>query len=121
VAYLASLGSAEPVEPPNTDAPRRGCERCSGDGVSRVVLTPTAELSANARALFKGAKQNAKGEIEVETYDQLAAADQLNKLQSAYVSRSLSGNIDLNGMIGAAGNVSAEQALALFSAFDASS
>jgi hypothetical protein len=37
------------------------------------------------------------------------------------ISRSLNGSINLNGMIGPAGNVSAEQALALFSAFDAPS
>jgi hypothetical protein len=104
VAYLASHGSPEAGEPPNTDAPRHDCERCSGDGISRVVLTPTAELSANARALFKAARQNAKGEIIVEMHDQLAAAAELSRMQpGAYAaSRSLNANLNMNGMIPAA-------------------
>jgi hypothetical protein len=80
-----------------------------------VVLTPTDELSPSARALFKGASQNDKGVIEIEMHDQLAAAEMLNKLQSAYVTRSL--NLNANVAIHAARDANPEDALRLFDQF----
>ena len=118
VAYMAARGRGEPVEPTNTDAPRHDCERCAGDGISRVVLTPTAELSAGARALFKSAKQNAKGEIIVETHDRLAAIAELNKMQDGALAATRSMSLSLNAFIPAASDVhDAASALALFDAF----
>lgn len=108
----------EPRPPlPDTKRPRSDCAGCRGDGHARVVLTPTDELSPSARALFKGAKQNEKGVIEIQMHDQLAAAEMLNKLQSAYVTRSL--NLNANVAIHAARDASPEDALRLFDSFGA--
>lgn len=101
---------------PDTKRPRGNCEHCRGEGYARVVLTPTDELSPAARALFKGAEQNEKGVIKIFTHDQMAAAEMLNKLQSAYVTRSL--NINANMAIQAARDASPGDALRLFDAFD---
>lgn len=103
---------------PDTKKPRDNCARCHGEGFSRVVLTPTDELSPAARALFKGASQNEKGVIELEMHDQVAAAEMLNKLQSAYVTRSL--NLNANVAVHAARDASPDDALKLFEAFGTS-
>jgi hypothetical protein len=100
---------------PDTKRPRSNCVHCRGDGISRVVLTPTAELSPGARALFKGATQNEKGVIEIKTHDQMAASEMLNKMQSVYLTRSLS--LTANVSVPAAKDVTGEQALALFESF----
>jgi hypothetical protein len=109
----------DPNEPrpalPDTNKPRHDCLHCRGDGTQRVVITPTDELSPAARALFKGASQNDKGVVEIETHDQLAAAEMLNKLQSAYVTRSL--NLNANVAVHAARDASPEDAMRLFEAF----
>ncbi len=101
---------------PDTKVPRIGCKHCRGKGHAHVIITPSDELSPAARALFKGAKQNEKGVIEIQMHDQLAAADMLNKLQSAYVTRSL--NLNANVNVPAARDASPTDALKLFEAFD---
>lgn len=101
---------------PNLMKPRNDCRRCHGEGVGRVVLTPTDELSPAGRALFKGASQDKDGVITVHKHDQIAAAEMLNKLQSAYVTKSL--NLNANIAVPAARDAaSAGDALALFEAF----
>jgi hypothetical protein len=100
---------------PNVAKPRDDCKHCRGVGYSRVVLTPTDELSPAARALFKSASQDKDGVIKIEMHDQLAAAEMLNKLQSAYVSRSL--NINANVAVQAAKDANPEDALRLFEQF----
>jgi Terminase small subunit len=84
-AYLDALGTVSPLPAPDTSAPRPDCV---GGPHQRVEITPTEHLSPSGRALFKGARQKANGEIEVFLHDQLAASDQLNRMQAAYVSRS---------------------------------
>jgi hypothetical protein len=120
VAYAAHFTPCEFNEErpalPDTKRPRSNCQRCSGEGSARVVLTPTDELSPAARALFKGASQNEKGVIKIEMHDQMAAAEMLNKLQSAYVTRSL--NINANMAIQAARDANPADALRLFESFD---
>jgi hypothetical protein len=100
---------------PDTQKPRHDCVRCRGDGVSRVVLTPTDELSPEGRALFKGATQDKDGAIKVQMHDQAVAADMLNRMQSAYVTRSL--NINANVAVQPARDASPEDALKLFESF----
>jgi phage terminase small subunit len=100
---------------PDATKPRQNCQGCHGEGMTRVTLTPTDELSPAARALFKGAKQNDKGAIEIQMHDQMAAAEMLNKLQSAYVTRSL--NLNANVAVHAARDASPADALKLFDAF----
>jgi hypothetical protein len=73
--------------------PNDACEHCRGDGVARVTVTPTDQLSPAARRLLKGVRQKASGEITVLLHDQLAASDQLNKMQGVYVDRSVTLNV----------------------------
>ena len=100
---------------PDPTKPRHDCRGCGGSGIARVVLTPTDELSPAGRALFKGAKQNDKGTIEIQTHDQIAALDMLNKMQSTYISRSM--NLNVNAAVPAARDATPEDALRLFDAF----
>lgn len=117
VAHFEPSPFAEDRAPlPDTKRPRMGCERCRGDGFARVVITPNDELSPAARALFKSASQNEKGVIKIETHDQMAAAEMLNKLQSAYVTRSL--NLNVNAAVHAARDATPQDALRLFDQFD---
>jgi phage terminase small subunit len=69
--------------------PHEGCPRCRGEGTKRVVVTPTEQLSPAARKLLKGIRQKSTGEIEVRMHDQLEACDQLNRMQGAYIDRSV--------------------------------
>jgi len=119
-AYVAHFAPTEfhDDRPPLPDPkkPRVDCPHCLGVGIQRVVLTPTDELSPAARALFKGVKQNSKGEIEIEMHDQLAAADMLNKLQSAYVTRSM--NLNANVAVQIPTTSTPEEAMKLFAAFE---
>lgn len=112
---VSPFNEGEPRVLPDMTKPRHACQRCHGDGFGRVVLTPTDELTPAARALFKGAKQNEKGVIEIAMHDQVAAAEMLNKLQSAYVTRSL--NLNANVAVHAARDASPEDAMRLFDAF----
>lgn len=70
--------------------PHEDCPRCKGEGSQRLRVTPTDHLSASGRALLKGVRQKATGEIEVMFHDQLAASDQLNCMQGVYVDKSVS-------------------------------
>lgn len=99
----------------DTKLPRIGCERCEGHGVKMSVVTPTELLSPAGRALFNGTKLDKQGNIIVLMKDQLAASDQLNKLQSAYVTKSL--NINANMNVPPAKDASPVDALRLFDAF----
>lgn len=77
-------------------APYDGCPVCHGYGVTRVAITPTDQLSPSARKLLKGVRAKADGTVEVQMHDQLAASDQLNKMQGVYVDRSVSINANVN-------------------------
>jgi len=116
-AYLApsALNDEPRLSPPDATKPRQDCQHCRGDGTARVILTPTDELSPAARALFKGAKQNEKGVIEIQMHDQAAALDMLNRMHSSYVTRSL--NLNANVAVHAARDTNPEDALKLFEAF----
>ena len=70
--------------------PREGCRRCAGNGLSRVVITPTSEWSPAARKLFKAARQRSDGTIELELESRQAASEQLAKLAGWNVDRSVS-------------------------------
>jgi hypothetical protein len=101
--------------PPDTNKPRHSCQSCRADGVARVVLTPTDELSPAGRALFKGAKQDDKGVITVNTHDQAVALDMLNRMHSSYVTRSL--NLNANVAVHAAREVKPEDLEGLLASF----
>lgn len=90
LAIAADHAIATGGDLPNPNEPQSNCASCRGHGVHRVVITPTEQLSAGARKLLKGVRQKSDGSIEVTMHDQLAASDQLNRMQSIYVDRSAS-------------------------------
>lgn len=83
VADGESGGEAAPLSGAQNE-PREDCPSCHGDGNRRVVVTPTDELSPAARVLLRSVREKASGEIEVRMHDQLAASDQLNRMQGSY-------------------------------------
>jgi DNA-binding CsgD family transcriptional regulator len=100
---------------PEPHKPRRDCDSCQGVGIQRVIVTPTDELSPSGRALFMGASQDEKGVIKVQMQDQQKAADMLNKMQSAYVQRTM--NLNVNASVHAAKDAAPADVERLFEAF----
>lgn len=94
--YLDALGTSEPLPPPDITAPRVDCFR----GPHRAIeTTPTAELSGNARAAYRGARYRADGTIEVLTEDRTTCIDLLNKMQGVYVTRTENKNFNINASV----------------------
>lgn len=58
-----------PLRPPNKD-----CPDCSGDGLARVALADTRNISPQAAALYAGAKQGKYG-IEIQMHSKDAALE----------------------------------------------
>ena len=100
---------------PDPTKPAENCPHCRGRGIMHVEITPTDELSTAGRALYKSASQDKDGVIKVEMQSKADAAEMLNKLQSAYVTRSL--NLNANVAIHAARDADPAAALKLFEAF----
>ncbi|MER0551985.1 terminase small subunit [Pseudomonas aeruginosa] len=67
---------------PNAE-PHPGCPECAGDGVPRVVLMDTRNLSDGARSLFAGVKQTKFG-IEIQMHSKDAAMEKLFKHLGLY-------------------------------------
>lgn len=67
---------------PNED-PHPDCPECAGDGVPRVVLMDTRNLSDGARSLFAGVKQTKFG-IEIQMHSKDAAMEKLFKHLGLY-------------------------------------
>lgn len=114
-AAALDAAAAENAPMPDLTQPRPSCERCGGQGVRRVELRPTDELSGSARALLKSARQKADGSIEVHMHDQLAATRLLAELSGWLVTQNA--NLNLNATVpDAAAPVSADDALKAFHA-----
>jgi hypothetical protein len=97
MALAAAMDRALATSTPlDMESPQQDCPSCRGHGGSRVIVTPTDQLSPAARRLLKGVRQKANGEIEVRLHCQLTAADMLNKMQGVYVDRSVSINANVN-------------------------
>lgn len=60
------------------------CPECFGHGHGRVRITDTAKLSPKARKLYKGAKQDRFGMVEVLLHDQEKARDSLARTLGAF-------------------------------------
>jgi len=118
-AYSAHFAPCEFLEArpalPDPTKPAPDCPHCRGRGIMHVEITPTDELSTAGRALYKSASQDKDGVIKVEMQSKADAAEMLNKLQSAYVTRSL--NLNANVAIHAARDADPAAALKLFEAF----
>ncbi|MDG9927426.1 MULTISPECIES: terminase small subunit [unclassified Pseudomonas] len=67
---------------PNAE-PHPHCPECAGDGIPRVVLMDTRQLSDGARSLFAGVKQTKFG-IEVQMHSKDAAMEKLFKHLGLY-------------------------------------
>ena len=63
--------------------PKDDCPICGGDGQARTVLKDTRHLSANAAALYAGAKQTKDG-IEIKMHSKLDAIEKLAKHVGLY-------------------------------------
>jgi hypothetical protein len=115
-AYFTADPFSAPPSVPDIKRPNPCCVRCKGEGLKLVSITPTEEWGPAERALFKSAKQNEKGVIEVQLHDQQAAADMLNKLDALYVAKSL--NINANVNVASAKDVDPADGLKLFEVFN---
>jgi hypothetical protein len=103
---------------PDMSSPQHDCPACRGRGAQRVDITPTDELSAAGRAIYRGAKQNDKGAIEVMLADRQAAIAELNRMQPGALAATKHLNLNANLNIGAARDVSPDEAAALIAALD---
>jgi hypothetical protein len=101
---------------PNTDAAQPDCKVCRGLNVM-TAITPTDELSAAGRAIYRGAKLNSKGQVEVILADPQAAIAELNKMQPGALAATRSLSMSVNAYISAARDASPDEALRLFDAF----
>ncbi len=86
------------------------CDHCDGRGITEAIVTPSDQWSPAARALFAGVKHKPDGKIEIQMVSKLAAADQLSKLQGAYVDRSI--NINANVAVPPLKDMTRDDALA---------
>jgi hypothetical protein len=79
---------------PDVTAPNPACPACRGKHL-RMEITPTDQLSAAGRAIFKGVRQRSDGSIHVLLEDRQAASDQLNKMQSVYITKSITAHVNV--------------------------
>lgn len=68
----------DPERRPNSD-----CPHCRGLGERFVYLADTRDYSADAKLLFKGAKQTRNG-IEVQTHDSMRALEMVSRILGLY-------------------------------------
>jgi len=60
------------------------CTECVGEGIKRVIITDTTKLTGKAKLLYKGAKQDRFGCIEVLLHDQDKAREQVGRMLGAF-------------------------------------
>ncbi len=115
VAAVLDAAAATNAAMPDLTQPRPSCERCGGQGVRRVEIRATDELSASGRALMKAIRMKSDGSIEIAVHDQLAATRLLAELSGWIVSQNA--NLNLNATVpNAPAPVSPEDALKAFHA-----
>lgn len=64
--------------------PAPDCPQCFGKGAVHVTVHDTTKLSPAARKLYKGAKQDRYGCVEVLMHDQEAAREKLGRMLGAF-------------------------------------
>jgi phage terminase small subunit len=67
----------------HTLAPHASCPECHGEGVMRVLVRDSENLSPAGLALYGGVKQTANG-LEVKMADQQKAAEIVGKILGAF-------------------------------------
>ena len=101
---------------PNPDAAQPDCKACRG--THRIYdITPTDQLSAAGRAIFRGVKVTANG-LEPILADRQAAINALNAMQPGALAATRSMSLNVNGFIPAARDVSPEELERLLASFD---
>lgn len=60
------------------------CPYCLGAGIHEIVIHDTTKLTGKARKLYKGAKQDRFGAVEVFTHDQKAAWEMVCRMLGAF-------------------------------------
>lgn len=117
--YLDSQGSPRPLpEPDNSGgygfdphrAPHPDCPHCEGQGVQRVRIANTADVSPGARKLYRGVELYESGQVKrILLNDPMSARIELHRLRGMHVDRSVSVNVNAN--IPQLKDMSQEQAL----------
>lgn len=64
--------------------PNIACPHCYGVGIAHTQVQDTTKLGPKARKLYKGARQNRYGEIEIEMHDQQKARESLARCLGAF-------------------------------------
>ena len=92
-AYYTAGSTDMPFDPQGGDGytrrrqPNPECSECHGEGILKQRVADTRKLSHGARQLYRGAKLNANGSIEVMLANQDAARDILARHYSVGVER----------------------------------
>jgi hypothetical protein len=77
--------------------PNPECVQCEGEGVQRVRIRETDDVSPGARRLFKGIECHPDGSIKkIILADQLPARQELHRVRGMHVERSLNVNANVN-------------------------
>lgn len=73
------------------------CLQCEGEGLQRVFIKPTDDVTPGARRLFKGIECHPDGSIKkIILADQLPARQELHRVRGMHVERSLNVNANVN-------------------------
>lgn len=65
-------------------SPNENCPECAGAGEARVVIKDTRRLPEAVRMVIKSIGTDAKGNIKVEFFDRIKAAEELGKILKIY-------------------------------------
>jgi len=79
-----------------TKSPNSNCPECGGAGESQVVIKDTRKLSDAVKMVIKSIKMDAKGNINVEFYDRIKAAEELGKILKIYETATFDATKDKN-------------------------
>ena len=82
----------------HTRPPAADCRKCRGEGVGRVIVNDTTQLSGPAAKLYAGVKVGKGGQIEVLMRDQDAALANIARALGAFEPKAKEpeGQLDLN-------------------------
>lgn len=93
--YLTAMAAALDAERESPDdaggygyngalEPTPTCPHCYGVGHQQTIITPSDKLTGKARRLYKGAKQDRFGCIEILLHDQQRAAELAGRIMGAF-------------------------------------
>lgn len=68
----------------HTASPHPGCPECAGEGIGRVNITPSDELSPSAARLYQGVELGPKGQLKVKLRNQDEAIKMIMRILGVY-------------------------------------